>query len=193
VVRPSLIGHWLSLLTGSQDFNAGVGVVEMLGRANYIALVGGGKQPKFPQNKVLFSLGNTLQLLSITAQVVILDDAKQKAVITLEFRTAVRRVRLSRQRIVVALRSTVHVYAFSSPPEKLSVSETADNPGGLCCLSAKLMAYPGRTPGQVQLVEIATGNVTIVPAHSSALRAIELSPDGDIMATASVAVGTNFS
>jgi hypothetical protein len=85
----------------------------------------------------------------------------------------------------------VHVYNFSSPPEKISVSETTDNPLGLCCLSSKLLAYPGRTPGQVQLVEIETGNVTIVPAHATALRAIEISPDGEIMATASEAVGVH--
>ncbi|KFY93566.1 hypothetical protein V500_03652 [Pseudogymnoascus sp. VKM F-4518 (FW-2643)] len=152
----------------SRDFNGGVGAVDMLARANYIALVGGGKQPKFPLNKVI-----------------IWDDAKQKAVITLEFRTAVRRVRLTRQRIVVVLQNSVHVYIFSSPPEKVSISETADNPLGLCCLSSQLLAFPGRTPGQVHLVELETGVVRIIPAHTSPLRAIEISPDGEIMATAS--------
>lgn len=34
------------------DFNAGIGFAEMLGQSNYLAVVGGGKQPKFPQNKV---------------------------------------------------------------------------------------------------------------------------------------------
>lgn len=119
---------------------------------------------------------------------IIWDDAKQKAVITLEFRTAVRRVRLTRQRIVVVLQNSVHVYVFSSPPEKVSISETADNPLGLCCLSSQLLAFPGRTPGQVHLVELETGVVRIIPAHTSPLRAIEISPDGEIMATASETV-----
>lgn len=37
---------------GFSDFNAGIAITEMIGRTNYLALVGGGKQPKFPQNKV---------------------------------------------------------------------------------------------------------------------------------------------
>ena len=116
------------------------------------------------------------------------DDAKGTAIITLEFRTAVLRVRLSRARIVVALQNAIHVYAFASPPEKLSVFETADNPCGLCSLGARVLAFPGLTPGQVQLVETARANVSIIPAHSAPLRALELSPDGEILATASETV-----
>lgn len=113
------------------------------------------------------------------------DDAKKKAIFTLEFRSQVLRVRLSKSRIVVALQNSVHLYAFSSPPEKLSVFETADNPKGLCCLGSKIIAFPGRTPGQVQIVEIGNGNVSIIPAHSTPLKALEISPDGEIVATAS--------
>ena len=122
-------------------------------------------------------------------QVIIWDDAKQTAVITLEFRSQVHRVRLSRSRIIVVLQNSVHMYAFSAPPEKLSVFETADNFQGLCCLGSKVVVFPGRTAGQVQIVEIATGNVSIIPAHSTPLKALELSPNGEILATASE-VGT---
>ncbi|KAL5343494.1 YVTN repeat-like/Quino protein amine dehydrogenase [Aspergillus crustosus] len=154
----------------SRDFNAGVGVAVMLGQSNYLAIVGGGRQPKYPQNKL-----------------VIWDDAKQKAVITLEFRTSVLSVRLSKSRIVVALFNSIHTFAFSTPPKKLSVFETTDNPLGLACLGQKLLAFPGRSPGQVQIVELDTGNVSIVPAHSTPLRAMALSPDGELLATASEA------
>ncbi|KAI4162957.1 MAG: hypothetical protein LQ342_003468 [Letrouitia transgressa] len=155
-------------LTIWTDFNAGIGSAEMLGRANYIALVGGGRQPKFPQNKVI-----------------IWDDAKQKVVITLEFHSRVHRVCLSRSRIIAVLQNSVHMYAFSSPPQKISVFETADNPFGICCLGAKVIVFPGRTPGQVQMVEMSTGNISIIPAHGTPLKAMTLSPDGEILATAS--------
>lgn len=121
---------------------------------------------------------------------IIWDDAKQKIAMTLEFRSPVHRVRLSRSRIIVALQNSVHIYTFASPPEKISVFETADNPLGLCCLGSKYLAFPGRTPGQVQLIELARGNVSIIPAHSSPLRALELSPDGELLVTASETVRT---
>lgn len=171
------------------DFNAGIGLVEMLGQSNYLAIVGGGRNPKFPQNKVCTQhLPSSREAPTHLLQLVIWDDAKQKTAITLEFRTSVLGVRLSKSRIVVALLNSIHVFAFSTPPKKLSVFETSDNPLGLACLGQKLLAFPGRSPGQVQVIELETGNISIIPAHSSPLRAMALSPDGEVLATASEAV-----
>lgn len=85
----------------------------------------------------------------------------------------------------MALHNSVHIFAFSVPPQKLSVFETADNPLGLLCLGQKIVVFPGRSPGQVQQVELETGNVSIIPSHNSHLRALTLSPDSALLATAS--------
>lgn len=106
----------------------------------------------------------------------------------LEFRSPVLRVRLNNLRIVVALQNAVHIYQFLRIPKLLSIYETANNDYGLCALTSKKIAFPGRTPGQVQLVEVDTGNLSILPAHTSALRALGLSADGQVLVTASEVV-----
>jgi len=108
---------------------------------------------------------------------------------SLEFRSEIKAVRISRSRIIAVLLNSVHIYAFSQPPEKLHVFETYDNPLGLCALSAKTLAFPGRKAGYLQLFDLTSGNVTIIPAHTTPLAAISISPNGDLIATASERVG----
>lgn len=166
----------------------------MMGKANYLALVGGGRQPKFAQNKVRpphhkpvpYNLNLPSESLTLLLhQVILWDESKARVALEITTLTAVRGVRLAKNRIVVVLQNSVRIYSFAKPPNLLAKYETADNLLGLCCMSDHVIAFPGRTAGQVQLVEIATGNVSIIPAHSSALRAIQISPDGDLLATAS--------
>lgn len=121
-------------------------------------------------------------------QLILWDDLKSKSALEISALTPVRGVQLSKERIVVVLQNSVRVYKFAKPPHLLSAYETANNPWGLCCLSPKRIAFPGRSTGHVQLVETATGNVSIIPAHSSAIKAIQLSPDGELLATASETV-----
>ncbi|KAK7984625.1 hypothetical protein PG989_012027 [Apiospora arundinis] len=159
--------HTCQLMT-SRDFSAGLGLVQMMGNANYLALVGGGRSPKFPQNKVI-----------------IWDDSKGKIALEITTLTAVRGVQISKSRVVVVLQNSVRVYAFEKQPKPLAKYETADNLQGLCALSDRWLVFPGQTAGQVQVVELATDNVSIIPAHTSRLQALQLSADGELLATAS--------
>ncbi|KAK9447629.1 WD40-repeat-containing domain protein [Limtongia smithiae] len=157
-----------------RDFSdGGIGIVQMLHRTNYLALVGGGRSPKYPQNKVI-----------------IWDDLKNIAALSLEFLSPVLQVLLSRTRIVVCLKSKIYVYVFSSPPVRLSVYETVDNPNGICAMQNNKLVFPGLTEGQVQIVDLSPQGhdrnlISIVRAHKGKIKCLAISHDGSLIASAS--------
>lgn len=123
--------------SSTNETGGGIGLAQMLHRTNYLALVGGGRNPRFPQNKVI-----------------IWDDLKRRPALSLEFLSPVLNVLLSRTHIVAVLAAKVHVFAFSSPPTRIASYETADNPHGVAVLANNVLAFPSRLDGQIQIVNL---------------------------------------
>eukprot|EP00761_Pharyngomonas_kirbyi_P012576 gb/GECH01012603.1/.p1 GENE.gb/GECH01012603.1/~~gb/GECH01012603.1/.p1 ORF type:complete len:341 (+),score=75.22 gb/GECH01012603.1/:1-1023(+) len=154
--------------------NGGIGIVAMLYRCNILALVGGGRYPCFPPNKVM-----------------LWDDHQSACIGELTFKSDVKEVRLRRDKIVVVLEHQVYVYNFDKL-ELIHRFETSPNPIGLCALSPAesscVLACPSVTKGSVRIERLDSGSgkkFQIITAHDSTLACISLSQEGDKLATAS--------
>lgn len=166
-----------------RNFDKGIGSVTMLHRTNYLALIGGGKLPFFAVNKVI-----------------IWDDLKKKKSLELDFNTNVLNILLSRTRIVIILKNQVMVYGFNSPPKLISNYETTDNIEGIGELSSnitnndtksyQILAFPGKSIGQIQIVDISTSGqernlVSIIKLHKSRIKALAINKFATMIASAS--------
>lgn len=150
---------------------AGIALVEMLFRCNILALVGGGKAPRYSPNKVM-----------------IWDDQQSRCIGELSFRSEVRAVRLRRDRIVVVLEFKIYVYNFSDL-KLLHQIETLSNTKSICALSpgptSCVLACPGQRRGEIRIELYSAKKTRFVQAHDSSLACLALSQNGAFLATAS--------
>ena len=145
--------------------------MEMLFRCNILALVGGGPSPRYPPDKVM-----------------IWDDHQNRNIGELSFRSAVRNVKLRRDRVVVVLRRKIYVYNFADLT-MLHHIETVDNPRGLCSLSpgnsAAVLACPATQRGRVRVELFDSSKTLYIDAHETHLACLALNLTGSRLATAS--------
>jgi len=158
--------------TFAREFNkGGIGHVEMLFRCNILALVGGGRNPRYPPNKVM-----------------IWDDHQNRCIGELSFRSEVRAVRLRRDRVVVVLEYKIYVYNFADL-KLIDHIETTQNTRGLCALcpysSNTVLVCPGLQKGHIRCELYDSKKTTLIEAHETALACFALNFDGTRLATAS--------
>ncbi|KAK3256403.1 hypothetical protein CYMTET_34459 [Cymbomonas tetramitiformis] len=151
--------------------NGGIGQVEMLFRCNILALVGGGRTPRYHSNKVM-----------------IWDDHQSRCIGELSFRSEVKAVRLRRDRIIAVLEHKIYVYNFADL-KLLHQIETIANSKGLCALSPNsshtVLACPGLHRGEVRVELYDVKKTKFIAAHEGSLACITLTLDGTRLATAS--------
>ncbi|GMH11363.1 hypothetical protein Nepgr_013204 [Nepenthes gracilis] len=156
---------------GSGSGSGGIGLVQMLFRCNILALVGGGRNPQYPPNKIM-----------------IWDDHQCRCIGELSFRSEVKSVRLRRDRIVVVLLQKLFVYNFVDL-KLLHQIETVTNPNGLCeisCLSNSfVLVCPGLQKGQIRVEHYELKRTKFIVSHDSRIAAMALTQDGRSVATAS--------
>ncbi|KAM3138590.1 hypothetical protein pb186bvf_009342 [Paramecium bursaria] len=156
-----------------RDLKGGIGIVEMLYRTNILALVGGGVQPKYPDNKVM-----------------IWDDHQVKCIAELSFRGVIKNVKLRQDRIVVVQDTKIYVYNFTDL-KLLDQIETYVNLRGIVSISTSsdlfVLATLGQKVGQVLVHRSVQPPVPalLIQAHSSPVSYLALDSKGSKLATAS--------
>jgi len=103
----------------------------------------------------------------------------------------VRAVRMNRARLVVCLDESLYIHNIRDMKVIHTIRDTPSNPAGLLALSTdsthNYLAYPGHSnTGELQVFDtINLASRVIIPAHESQLAAMQFSPSGTRIATAS--------
>ncbi|KAH9843905.1 WD40-repeat-containing domain protein [Rhodofomes roseus] len=185
----------LQLLRKREITGGTLAAVVPLHTSSLLFLIGGGRSPRYPPNKVI-----------------LWDDALGQEVAELEFRERVRGLACRKGWLAVALRRRVVVFELGKGVSRYGEWDTCDNPRGLLAMAtaaySTLLAIPGRQMGHVHLVHLppcpppeplgppmsapprpparpTKHPVSMFIAHESALTTLSVPSSGNLVATTS--------
>lgn len=154
-----------------RNLEGGIGIVELLNRCNILALVGGGKTPKWTTNKV-----------------VIYDDHQSKVVSELRFNSSVRNAKLKKDMLIVVCDLKIYVFSLINF-SNIDTIDTCENIKGLVAVSTDsdktVIAYPDKSLGHVRVKIFEDQTSQFIKAHENSISALTLNQNGTILATAS--------
>ena len=152
-----------------RDMNGGIGLIEMLYRSNIVALIGGGKSPRYSSNKL-----------------VLWDDHKQKEISEMRFMSSVKNVKMKKDRIFAVTEDKIYVFNFNTL-ELFDTLETKNNKKGILSISliGNIIAFPNSEIGTVKIKDYDKQSERVIAAHKGAINFLQLNKDGSILATAS--------
>ena len=143
----------------------------MLAKSNIFALVGGGKNSRYPPNKVI-----------------VWDDHYLRPVGELSFTTEIKSVKLSFSRVYVVLETTIYIFTLRNLYLQEMIS-TWPNPRGVCSLSFtvdhEVFAFPGAYRGHALVKNFKDSTDRLIEAHETGLACLCLNKDGTLLATCS--------
>lgn len=153
-----------------RSFDAGIGIATMYFKSNFLAFVGGGYHPKYPDTKVM-----------------LWDECSTRYIGEFAFKSCVKAVRLHNERIAIVLERKIYIYQLPNL-KLLDVVETYCNPQGACAListNPTVLICPDKKKGYLRAINYDNGSSVERKAHNSSIILLILNQDGKICATAS--------
>lgn len=147
----------------------GIGRVEMLYKSNFLALIGGGKIPKYNNNKA-----------------VIWDDHEKKVISELKFITPVINVKLKKDLIFIICNKRIYVFNFNTY-DIMETIDTCDNKKGLIAINNApdftVIAYPGLKENKVTIHDFKHKKTQSFIAQDDKVSYMAINYDGTLLAT----------
>ena len=157
-----------------KKLDGGLSIVEMYYDSNILILVGGGKYPIFPKNKVI-----------------LWDEETSMVISEISFSTLIQNLKVKKDLLFVATEVRIHVINLLSLQvfDRLELDSTSLTVKGLMSINYTLketiLAFPDKNTGFVRIKNYDTQNEILLKAHKSEISFLQLSDDGKLLATAS--------